>query len=82
MKMYNEMSKEELADLIAELKKTYKKFQDMDLHLDLQHRGCAAVDRLHNRRLRFRPCRAIRISHRLGIPRSCLSFPYVPVKGK
>ena len=35
MKMYNEMSKEELADLIAELKKTYKKFQDMDLHLDM-----------------------------------------------
>ena len=35
MKAYADMSKEELAEEIAELKKEYRRFQDMDLHLDM-----------------------------------------------
>ena len=35
MKAYDEMTKEELAEEIVELKKEYRRFQDMDLHLDM-----------------------------------------------
>ena len=35
MKAYAEMSKQELAEEIIELRKEYKKFQEMDLHLDM-----------------------------------------------
>ena len=35
MKAYKDMTKEELAEEIKELKVQYKKYQDMDLHLDM-----------------------------------------------
>ena len=35
MKAYKDMTKEELAEEIKELKAQYKKYQDMDLHLDM-----------------------------------------------
>ena len=35
MKSYKEMTKEELAEEIAQLKKEYRKFQNMELHLDM-----------------------------------------------
>ena len=35
MKSYKEMTKAELAEEIAQLKKEYRKFQNMELHLDM-----------------------------------------------
>ncbi|MCR5100891.1 MAG: aminotransferase [Butyrivibrio sp.] len=45
MKKYSEMTKEELQTEVAELKKQYKKYQDMDLQLDMS-RGKPCTEQL------------------------------------